>query len=194
MRNVTATDQSAEVGRAAPPPVVRPDFRFVFETELSFVWNTLRRFGVAERDLEDVAHELFVIVSRRLGEYDVTRPLRPWLFGIAFRCASDYRRRSQHRHEALVVDDVGEVADSADAPDQTLIRGEERNLARRALLAVPEERRAVLVLHDFEEVAMHEVAHALAIPLKTAYSRLRVGRTELIEAARREQRAENGAT
>jgi RNA polymerase sigma-70 factor (ECF subfamily) len=173
-------------------PVARPDFRSVFESELSFVWNTLRRFGVADRDLEDVAHEVFVVVNRRLAEYDPDRALRPWLFAIAVRQASDYRRLSRNRHETLETESV-DVADTSETAEEALRRSQERNLARRALLSVPEERRTVIVLHDFEEVAMQDIADALGVPLKTAYSRLRIGRTELIDAARREQRGKGEA-
>lgn len=167
-----------------------PSFRAIFDAELSFVWNALRRFGVAERDLEDVAHEVFVVVDRKFAEIDPTRPLRPWLFAIAFRTASDHRKRAYCKREALVGDDV-ERADGAERADDLMGRHQEQNLARRALLAVPEERRAVLVLADFEEVPMHDVATALEIPLKTAYSRLRVAREELIAAARRLRKGES---
>jgi RNA polymerase sigma-70 factor (ECF subfamily) len=182
--------QVVRVGPApgqADPPVERPAFRDIFEKELSFIWNSLRRFGVADRDLEDVAHDVFVVVDRRLGEYDAARPIRPWLFAIAFRCASDYRRRASHRHEMLVEGQV-EPQDPGARADELLIESQEKNLARRALLSVPEERRAVVILHDFEGVTMQDVAAAFGVPLKTAYSRLRVGREELIAAARRLQR------
>jgi RNA polymerase sigma-70 factor, ECF subfamily len=162
----------------------RPDFRDIFDTQLYFVWNSLRRFGVADRDVEDVAHEVFVVVDRHLAEYDPARPLRPWMFAIACRCASDYRRRAHRRYEVLVDEDPN-GAEARPAADEALMRAEEANLARRALLAVPEDRRGVVILHDFEEVAMSDVADALGIPLKTAYSRLRVGREELLAAARR---------
>lgn len=192
MRTGEVSAQAPKVAHDTVRVGERPDFRIVFDSELSFVWNTLRRFGVAERDLEDVAHEVFVVVNRRLGEYDPARPLRPWLYAFAVRCASDYRRLARHRRESFEGEGVDHV-DTADAPDELVERSKERNLARRALLAVPEERRAVLVLHDFEEVAMQDVADALGIPLKTAYSRLRIGRSELIDAARREQRGKEGA-
>jgi len=174
-------------GTQQAPPLGRLAFRDIFESELFFIWNTLRRFGVADRDLEDVAHEVLVVVNRHLGEYDPARPLRPWLFAIAFRSASDYRRLARHRHEALTAED-SERADTGERADDALIGHEEKNLARRALLDVPEDRRAVVVLHDFEEVPMHDVAAAFGIPLKTAYSRLRVGREELILAARRRKK------
>jgi RNA polymerase sigma-70 factor (ECF subfamily) len=177
----------AQVSTVEPPLGASqggPDFRDVFDTQLYFVWNSLRRFGVADRDVEDVAHEVFVVVDRHLAEYDPARPLRPWIFAIAFRCASDYRRRAHRRHEMLV-DEHPDGADARPAADEVLLRAEESNLARRALLAVPEDRRAVVILHDFEEVSMSEVADALGIPVKTGYSRLRVGREELLAAARR---------
>jgi RNA polymerase sigma-70 factor (ECF subfamily) len=188
VRNPTESPQIMGMGPPPAAPDARPTFRDIFDSELFFIWNTLRRFGVADRDLEDVAHEVFVVVNRHLGEYDSARPLRPWLFAIAFRCASDYRKLARHRREALLAEEDAERADPAEGADELLIGGEEKNLARRALLAVPEDRRAVVVLHDFEEVPMHDVAEALGVPLKTAYSRLRVGREELIAAARRMQK------
>lgn len=166
----------------------RPSFRALFEGELAFVWNTMRRLGVAERDVEDLAHELFVLVSKRLDEYDPSRPVRPWLFAMARRIASDYRRRARHRYE-LLSGESHETAEAHEGADDVLLDAEEKNLARRALLAVPEERRAVLILHDFDGAAMQDIAQALDIPLNTAYSRLRVAREELIAAAQKLQRA-----
>jgi RNA polymerase sigma-70 factor (ECF subfamily) len=177
---------------ALPPQ--RPDFRMLFETELGFVWNSLRRFGVPDRDCEDVAHEVFLVVNRRIDDYDPKRPIRPWLYAIAFRCASEWRRLSRNRNETLGADREPETAeDEGEIPEQIAQRNQEQNLARRALLCVPELRRVVLILHDFEEVAMHDVAEALGIPLKTAYSRLRIARSELIEAGRRERGSEETA-
>ena len=55
----------------------------------------------------------------------------------------------------------------------------------RALERIPLRRRAVLVMHDLEEVPMAQIAVTLSIPLFTAYSRLRKARTELEAAIRR---------
>lgn len=202
MRNAIETAQvlGVELAPVSPsgapnaqlPPqaasMARPTLLDILDSELFFIWNTLRRFGVAERDVEDVAHEVLVVVHRHLGEFDPARPLRPWLFAFAVRCASDYRRLAHRRRERLTADDVERADAAEERADEVLVNHEERNLARRALLAVPEERRAVVILHDFDEVPMHEVAAALGIPLKTAYSRLRVGREELIATARRMQK------
>src|SRR5689334_8515619 len=90
----------AEPSSACPvlaPP--RLTFRAIFEAEFAYIFNTLRRLGVREPDLEDVTHDVFITVNRLLSEFDPSRPLRPWLFGFAFRVASDYRRLARHIRE-----------------------------------------------------------------------------------------------
>lgn len=52
---------------------------------------TLRQLGVSPRDLEDIAHEVFLRVRKHWHEYNPSRPLRPWLLVFAFRQASEYR-------------------------------------------------------------------------------------------------------
>jgi RNA polymerase sigma-70 factor, ECF subfamily len=166
----------------------RGRFRAVFEAELDFVFATLRRLGVPPRDLEDVTHEVFLRVHQRWNEYDPSRPLRPWLFAFAFRLASDYRRLARHRRELFT--QPGEPESAAPAADELLAGRDRRALVADALEEVEFDRRAVLLLHDLEECPMDEVARMLEIPVNTAYSRLRVAREELVNAARRRMRGE----
>ncbi len=165
-------------------PPEAPAFRAVFEAEFSYVWSTLCRLGVRAADLEDVTHEVFVAVHRALPGYDPTRPIRPWLFGIAFRVASDYRREARHAREVLR-GEPADLADAAPAADERMAAEEARRVVIEALDAVDMTRRAVLVLHDIDGCPMPEIAHALSIPLNTAYSRLRLGRADLKAAVQR---------
>ncbi len=150
------------------------------------MYNALRRFGVPERDLEDVLHDTFVKVSRRLSDYDPSRPLRPWLAAFAFRTASDYRRRLQNRNELVVLDPPTEP-DEAPLPDELLEKRRARALVLLALEAVKMQRRAVFVMHDLDGIAVPEIAASLDIPLNTAYSRLRLARNEFTAAVKRIQ-------
>src|SRR6187402_428906 len=100
-----------------------PDFRALFETQFSYVWNVLKRLGVAERDLEDLAQQVFLQVHARLSTYDPRRPLRPWLFSFAFHAASNYRRLKRHRVELAIV--APEHADAAPGADEQLITRQE---------------------------------------------------------------------
>jgi len=54
-----------------------------------------------------------------------------------------------------------------------------------ALEKIPLPRRAVLVMAEFDDVPVREVASVLGIPLFTAYSRLRKARRELESTVRR---------
>jgi RNA polymerase sigma-70 factor (ECF subfamily) len=164
-------------------PAKRPDFTTIFQTECSYMWNTLRRLGVQERDVEDVAHDVFVAVHRRLDSYDPTRPLKPWLFGIAFRVASDYRRLARHRRELM--DDTFEAVDGAPPADEQLETEQARRLVLEALDALDLDKRAVFVMHELDGHAMPAIAIALGIPVNTAYSRLRLARETFATAVKR---------
>lgn len=161
-----------------------PTFRALFEAEFAYVLNTLRRLGVRESDLEDVTHDVFIIVHRLLPEYDPERPLRPWLFGVAFRVASDYRRLARHMRE-VPEEPMDEPADPSLPADEQIASAQARRLVINALDELELDRRAVLVLHDIDGQAMPQIAEALGIPLNTAYSRLRLGREQFRAAVNR---------
>ena len=148
-----------------------------YQRELDYLCRTLRRLGVAPADLEDVAHDVFVVVHRRWADYDASFPLRPWLFGIAFRVASAHRKRA--KREVLAASVGVDIEDLAPHPDQVVAVEEARALVLAALERIPLPRRAVLVMHDLDGAAMHDIAQVLSIPLFTAYSRLRKARVEL---------------
>jgi RNA polymerase sigma-70 factor (ECF subfamily) len=163
--------------------VARSDFGTVFQEHFNYVWNSLRHFGVHRNDLEDLTHEVFLRVHERFDECDQSRPLRPWLFAFAFRVAAGHRRLARHRVELMGVRIDAAVDDAA--ADEVLVRGEDRELALRALEAIELERRAVFILHEIDGVPIPEVAQALKIPTPTAYSRLRLARQECNAAVRR---------
>jgi len=167
---------------AAAQPKLRDRFEAVYHAELPYVLRTLRRLGASEAAARDLPHDVLVVFSRRADEYDRARPLRAWLFGIAYRVVGNHLSRA-HR-QAEIPADVSALA-TPDPRAATLERQAARDLLLRALVAVDLEHRAVLVLHDLEERAAPEVAAALGIPLNTVYSRLRNGRQKVAAAARR---------
>ena len=191
---MTAESLSSQALKMAPPAApanvaaqeaYRPDFRSIFDAEFSYVWTSLRRLGVPDRDLEDVTHDVFVEVFRNLHRYDPARPIRPWLFAFAFRFASDYRRLVRHRIE-IYEEPVGTSADPA--ADDVIAARELRALIAKALDSVDLVRRGVFILHEIDGQPMVEIAETLGIPLNTAYSRLRVGRDEFTTTFRLLQR------
>src|SRR6188474_2580416 len=91
-------------------------FRQIYDEHFRFVWRSLARLGVRESDLGDVTQEVFVIVHRKLSEFEGRSKVTTWLFGIAMRVARDHRQSAVVRRE-IATDDasLGERAD--DSPD-----------------------------------------------------------------------------
>jgi len=152
------------------------DFGHLFQSQFTYVWNSLRRLGVPSRDLEDLTHDVFLQVHRQLERYDRARPIRPWLFGFAFRLAADYRRLARNRVEIL--EPVPECPDPLPIVVDRLVNVEALSIGYAALDALDIDRRAVFVLHELDGCAMPEIATNLEIPLNTAYSRLRLAREQ----------------
>jgi RNA polymerase sigma-70 factor (ECF subfamily) len=152
-----------------------------FQQELDYVFRTLRRLGIGPGEIEDLAQEVFLALRHSWAQYDTERPLRPYLFGIAFRIASAHQRK--RKREVML--GVVEVDDMGPGPDDTLAAKQARAVVMAALEKVPLPRRAVLVMHDIDGVSMADVAAALSIPRFTAYSRLRKARRELEVALKR---------
>jgi len=181
---VTASPSASwAAAEVMPEPLPRPEFPAIFREHLGYLWHALRRLGVRERDLEDVTHDVFMAVLKKLDQYDATRPLRPWLFGFAFRFASDYRDLARHRYE--VMGEGHEPLDEGPSALDGVLTSEALVVARRALSGLELGRRAVFILHELDECPMPEVAEALGIPLNTAYSRLRLARADLAVTVRR---------
>jgi RNA polymerase sigma-70 factor (ECF subfamily) len=158
--------------------------RELFEAQAPYVWNTFRRLGVPASDLEDLTHDLFLEVRRHLDAYDATRPIRPWLFGFAFRLASHHRRRAYRRHETPG-DVEHDVADGGPLADAAMAAQQDRQLVLQALESIDLDRRAVFVLYEIDGESMSDIALALGVPVNTAYSRLRAARAEFASAVKR---------
>jgi RNA polymerase sigma-70 factor (ECF subfamily) len=157
------------------------DFASVYRANLDYIWSSLRRLGTPSSDLEDVAHEVFLVVHRKLDDYDRARPLRPWLFGIAYRVASEHRRKNARRAQQELEDELA-ASESSSSPEKQTVKRQAIELARKALDSIDEEARAVFVLAELDGVAVTDVAETLSIPVNTAYTRLRRARLAIANA------------
>ena len=171
------------LGTATAPTPGTVDFQRLYKQEFGYAWRTLRRLGVRESDLADLAHDFFIVVFPHLSDYDASRPVRPWLFGIAFRVVSDYRRSARLARETL--GDAPDVIDRAPPIDEQIAERQAREAVMRVLDTLDLYRRAVLIMHDIDGHPVPQIAAALAIPVPTAYSRLRLAREDVAAAIKR---------
>ena len=70
-------------------------FKEVYDEHFRFVWRSLRRLGVRESDVPDAVQDVFLVVHRRLAEFEGRSKVTTWLFGICFRVARDRRKLDQ---------------------------------------------------------------------------------------------------
>src|SRR4051794_22631911 len=73
------------------------EFQRIYADHAGFVFRVLRGMGVADSGVEDALQDVFVVVHRRLPEFDGRYSMRTWLFEIALRVASDHRRKQRRR-------------------------------------------------------------------------------------------------
>lgn len=158
-------------------------FRALYDAHVDFVWRNLRRLGVSLGDVDDRTQEVFVVAHRHWGSYeDQGHGPRAWLFQIVLRVVSDVRRH-RRRHPEDADGGAAEACRSVPPPQmEDIARREALQQLDRALSTLDVARRAVLVLHEIEEMTAPEIARALGVPLNTVYSRLRVAREELERA------------
>jgi RNA polymerase sigma-70 factor (ECF subfamily) len=164
--------------RGSPSP---PEFDEIFAQQSAFVWRVLARLGVQSRDVPDACQEVFLVVHRRLGDFDASRSsLRSWVYGICARVASDYRRRHPNRKESSA-EPLERVGVSGQQEEDLQTARAWRRLAR-VLDAMDAAKREVFVLYELEALPMAEVAASLDCPVQTAYARLHAARRAVFAA------------
>ncbi|KYF70703.1 hypothetical protein BE17_49305 [Sorangium cellulosum] len=165
---------------------MRPSFEEVYRSAQPYVLRLLWRLGVESRDLEDVAHEVFLVVHRRLPDYQPGGSLNAWLSAIASRVALRHRQLARNVRELLSSDGRAvDVADPGLDVEQLHAQAETGQLVRQLIQHIETSRRPIFILHDLEGMAMRDIAQAFQISQNTAWDRLRRARDEFETAARR---------
>lgn len=165
-----ATDQQLIDEAGTDSPHAEHAFAELYTRHRDFVFRVARRAGADEHAAWDAVQETFIRLAREIGagRVRVQTRLTTYLFPIArniavthLRKANAARRAENGRVEAMSVGTVSEAVD-----------GELVTALARALDALPEAQRDVLVLRVLENMQLDEIGMALAIPLGTVKSRL----------------------
>jgi RNA polymerase sigma-70 factor (ECF subfamily) len=172
-------------------------FEAVYDGYFDFVWRSLRRLGVPLPRLDDAVQDVFLVVHRRLSEFEQRSTPKTWLYGIVLRVAKDHRR-SIRRKEGAVDSAPAELLEAL--PDRKtpgpLERAETSQsiaVLNELLCEITEPKREVFVLAELEQMTGPEIAEALGTELTTVHSRLRAARMEFeLALSRRRAREREG--
>lgn len=176
--------------RAPPDPALAPSFEAIYEAHFDLAWRTARRLGVPESAVDDVVQDAFLVLHRRLAEYDGRASLKRWLLGILVKVVADHRRRFRRKegacvpHESDSASDVA-IASPAPSPGEDAERSETVLLLDQLLRQLDKDKREVLVLAELEEMSVPEIAEILGQNVNTIYARLRAARREFDVAHQR---------
>ena len=143
-----------------------------------------RVFGICLRMLRnreaalDVAQETFLTVFRKADRYRAEAAFSTWLYRVTVNACYDYLRRTKRR-QAGTLPEGFDPADprSADPLESAEVRPD----IEAALLAIPEEFRAAVVLVDLQGLAIDQTADILGVPPGTVKSRVFRGRKQLAQ-------------
>jgi len=165
---------------AGPQPLT---FDVVYHAYASFVWRNALRLGVSYGAVEDVMQEVFLVVYRRLPEFEERTSVRAWLSAILIRVVRAHRRSARRKGGAADNAPPSPEPDSlTDTRSPSPLEAAERDEAVQELYAIlsrmHDERREVLVLSELEELTAPEIAQALQVNVNTVSWRLRTARQE----------------
>jgi RNA polymerase sigma-70 factor (ECF subfamily) len=161
-----------------------------YEREL---YGYLRRYLADAALAEDVFQNTFLQVYIKSGQYEVGRPVRPWLYTIATHQAIDAMRRNG-RHQAVRLEDPtgelgGELAGLLEltetrspGPVESASVEERRERIRATVEALPDLLRQVLILAYYQVLKYREIADLLQVPVGTVKSRLHAALVKLQES------------
>lgn len=155
------------------------DFRQIYEDWFDDVVKWLYALGAPASDTEDLAQEIFLVVRRRLDDFDGGN-LAGWLYRITQLTVRDFRRRAWFRHlvRGRREIDMTDLPHGSAGPERNYEVAESRRLFQEVVARMSEKRRTTLILFEIEGYSGEEVARIQDIPLATVWTRLHHARKE----------------
>lgn len=137
-------------------------------------------------DAEEVVQEALLKVFEHLGDLRDPAFVRPWVFRIAKNACLMKRRKSVFApaREMSLEDCVPCAAapDPGELPDRQFLDAETRRAVDRAIAALPDSYKSVMLLRDVEELSTAETAHVLDVTEDVVKTRLHRARAAVRKA------------
>jgi RNA polymerase sigma-70 factor (ECF subfamily) len=174
----------AERARAGDPGA----FEEIFLRYRGQVYSLAYRMTGNATDAEDVCQEVFLKAMRKIGSFEGRSTLSTWLYRVAINVSKDHLRKKRRSAEVLRDDEIPEaevkevpLVQQNGGPESRAISSEARRVVQEALLELPLNLRAPLVLHELEGLEYHEISRMLRLPVGTVKSRIFRSRVRLAE-------------
>jgi len=192
MAGTPASPPAAGLLPAAPSRTT--DFRAFYDAWFDDVGRWVRALGGLDADREDIVQEVFLVVRRRLRDFDGANPAG-WLYQITRRQVRDFRRRTWVKHifNRKRVDDPDVLPHSGSEPGAAMENKERQRILYGLLAKIPDDRRCAFMLFEIEGLSGEEISRIQGVPINTVWSRLYHARREFFALAARYQARERDA-
>lgn len=160
-------------------------FRAVYDEHFTFVYRWAAHRGIPRAAIDDVVQEVFIVVHRKLPEFEGHASLRTWLAAIARRVMADFLKKRANRSagdESLTSEPAAPGATGED-----LERKAAAVLLQRLLARMSDDQREVFVLHEIERLSGTEIAEITSSNENTVRTRLRAARRIFEEGVARQR-------
>lgn len=186
----SSTEITSLIGDGATKrrPTATGSFDALYEGHVDFVWRNARRLGVETAALDDVVQSVFLVIFRRLDDFEGRSSLKTWIYEVLVRVVREHRRtlrrKSPPRSEPWApVDPTTLTAPVDERPDHLADRAAAARVVRELLDQLDDDKREVFALAELEGLTLREIAEILREPAGTIASRLRAARVEFERAA-----------
>ncbi len=138
-------------------------------------------------EARDAAQEVFIKIYNGLDSLQPDAPFLPWMLRTARNCCIDRLRRLKVRtpERPVPVNEALDAASNEPTPEESWLTGATRRLVHRAMGALTEKNREILLLHHIQQLKLDEIAELLGVPIGTVKSRSNRARIELAKEVRR---------
>ena len=150
-------------------------------------WHRDRAYRLAYKltgshdDADEVLQEALIRAFRGVSGFRGQARFSTWLWRILIRCAVDHCRARRRRKAVVCValSQAHRVADPGSDPSKKVSTAELREAVDEAILMLPVEQRAALVLVAFDKLSYADAAHVLQCPEGTLAWRIAEARKRL---------------
>lgn len=147
----------------------------IYEEYSAYVFKTALFLTKSRTIADDVTQETFIQIFRKYYTFDLTKPIKPWIYKITLNITRNMLRRHKWLH---LFGDMTETVDLYNVEDSVL-KGEEEREILSEINKLPQKSKEIIVLHYYAELKLNEIVEVLNIPLGTCKSRLNTALTIL---------------
>jgi RNA polymerase sigma-70 factor (ECF subfamily) len=165
-------------------------FEHIYHEWFDEVCRWIRALGGPDADRDDIAQEVFLVVRRRLGDFDGGN-LAGWLYRITQRQVRDFRRRTWTKHifTRRHMEEPDILPHASQNPATALEKKENQRVLYAMLGKIREVRRSTFILFEIEGLSGAQIAQIQGIPLKTVWTRLHHARKDFFALAAKQHKS-----